>query len=928
MKISAKRRNAETFFVPIKITTKHLNIIRQIMRVSLFVFVLILSSLQVLLAVSVKGQDMATQKVSVKLNNENLESAFVQIEKQSGFIFYYRKEDVKFLNHLSLPANFRAIDETLSLLLQNTVLNYKQVDGHILIQRDEQTAYQIQGRILSADQKPIPFATVFIQKKDDETVKIGAQADSTGFYKLNVKDKGDYTVRFSYIGKETSLINVKVGDEKIITLNVTLFDKTNELKEVEVVATAPTINYTPGNTEVSIPNNKYFRGLNTLTILKRLPGVTYDQSSGAIQLDGKSVVIYMNDKPVKLTNQALLSYLQTLPAGSLDKIDLTSQPNAKYDADITGGVINIHTRQMEKNTWNTVVSYNYDQYRYLEQNLGLITAISLNRLTLTANLNYLNGKGYNKTTSTNAFNNTSTGNTNLNEINNRVYSYNPFTYNFSALLYLDKKRKQSIEALYTGNSSNTKTNSIFNSTLYSNNVLASQTFTNSFKNENSPTTDIGLEYVFKIDSTGKNLRILANHSLLKYSFPANYTTSFQQPVRPDSIVTQNYFNKSNINSIKADYVIPKSFLNTKIETGVKASWADVNNSNDYEITQNGITAIDESRTNGFNFHENIYAAYLLFSNTLSKKLSIQYGGRLEDTKSKGIETGPTLPVSQTILDTNYVRFYPSGSLLYKINPDNHLSFTINSKITRPQYQQYNPFMFYVDPYNVNEGNPYLLPAISTNMELMYAFKDLFSIKLYYSDQSKQIVSGLYASDTSALAINKPVNLEYARYLGMTVSFQKNLTKSWYLSASGQLGTAYKKGYINGELFDPVNPLEFWASVNQSWNLGKTWTLDNSIFYRNKNFQGIYINNSIKYVNMDIKKSLLKDKLYIRAELDDIFNTSGHFQGTYSTNQLINTIDNRYPGRQFVLNLTYSFKNKNINTYHENSSSEEIQRAKQ
>lgn len=933
MKISAILRDNGILFAHIKVKKRNNKfIIIQLMRISIIAAVLCITSLQILQAIPAIGQNMAADKVTIGFNNESLESALLQIEEQSDFIFYYKKNDIKPLNHLNMSNETRTIEQTLNQLLQNTFLSFRQIDGHILIERIEhQSNYQIKGHITSLDQKPVTFASVSLLKKDINKIIQETHADSSGYFTLTAIERGEYLVKFSSIGKETLLVNLKLGDEKVVTLNITLPDKINELKEVVVESNAPTINYTPGNIEVNVQNNKYYKGLNTLTLLKRLPGVMYDPSSSSIKLDGKPVEVYINDRPIKLSSEALLSFLQTLPSGTLDKIDLTSQPNAKYDANTNGGIINIHTRQIAKDSWNTQVSYNYDQYRYLEQSFALISTLSVNRFNFTADLNYVNGKGYNETTLTNEFNNSSTGYTNLNEVNNRVYTYNPFNYNLSALLYLNNKRKQSIEAIYTGSSSTTNTNAFFNSDVLSNNAFASQTTTNSFKKVGVPTSDIGLVYSFKIDSTGKTLKILGDHTVLKYYYPANYTTTFydQNNVisRPDSMINQNYDNRSVINSVKADYAIPKSILKSKLELGVKASWANVFNSDSYYVNQNGIMTTDLSRTNGFKFKENIYAAYLLLSNNITKSLSFQIGGRVEDTKSLGIEQGPTLPFNKAILDTNYVRFYPSGSLLLNLNANNHLSFTINSKITRPQYQQYNPFNFYVDPYNVTKGNPYLLPAINTNMELMYAYKGLFNIKVYYSNQSRQIVNGLYTSDTSALNTSKPVNLDYARYLGITASFQKNLTKWWYLSASSQVGTAYKKGYINGALFDPKNPVEFWISVNQSWTLDKTWTLDNSAFYRNKNFQGVYINNAFSFVNLSIKKSFLSERLYIRAELDDIFNTSGRFQGTYATNQLVNTIHNRYPGRQFVLNLTYSLKNKNINTYHEKSNSEEIQRAK-
>ncbi len=149
---------------------------------------------QLLLVVKGAGQSMAVEKVTLGLQDESLETAIKRIEEQSALRFFYRSEDISPLVHLNLKTDTRTIAQTLDVLLQNTYLSFRQVDGHILLEREEHQ--EISGRIVdSTNKKPIANASVFLNN-----TTTGAITDNDGVFKLTIARTGKYEIVVSMMG--------------------------------------------------------------------------------------------------------------------------------------------------------------------------------------------------------------------------------------------------------------------------------------------------------------------------------------------------------------------------------------------------------------------------------------------------------------------------------------------------------------------------------------------------------------------------------------------------------------------------------------------------------------------------------------------------------------------------------------------------------
>ena len=203
------------------------------MHTGLAVRVLLMAAFLFLFAVAAKGQSIATEKVTLSLKNESMETAIKRIEQQSALRVFYRDEDILPLAHLNLAQGTRTIEQTLDILLQNTFLSFRQIDGHILLERKKQQAYlAISGRVLNqADTKPVADASVFLSG-----TTTGDKTAADGTFTLRNVPPGKYDLIVSELGFESYDQTIIISNENISLPGILIFPKTIGLHEVVIRA--------------------------------------------------------------------------------------------------------------------------------------------------------------------------------------------------------------------------------------------------------------------------------------------------------------------------------------------------------------------------------------------------------------------------------------------------------------------------------------------------------------------------------------------------------------------------------------------------------------------------------------------------------------------------------------------------------------------
>ena len=244
--------------------------------------------------------------------------------------------------------------------------------------------------------------------------------------------------------------------------------------------------------------------------------------------------------------------------------------------------------------------------------------------------------------------------------------------------------------------------------------------------------------------------------------------------RPNQDVRNNMPSTINITAFKTDYILPMQ-KGSKLEMGLKSSYVHADNNTIYDTLQqeNRQWLPDASRSNQFNYKENINAGYLNYAGKVGK-LKVQAGLRAEHTHS----IGTSVTLNQTV-DRNYLNLFPTLFLSRQLDTNNVLNVSYSRRINRPDYQNLNPFVFYLDPYTYQKGNPFLRPQYTNSVELTHVYKNAFTTTLNYS-RTTDFINQETPRQIPAQNITyvTPENLGVQDNVSLNLSFPVNVTKWW------------------------------------------------------------------------------------------------------------------------------------------------------
>jgi len=383
----------------------------------------------------------------------------------------------------------------------------------------------------------------------------------------------------------------------------------------------------------------------------------------------------------------------------------------------------------------------------------------------------------------------------------------------------------------------------------------------------------------------------------------------------------------NIYSLKSDFV--HTYKNgLRFETGIKSSYVTSDNLVEY-VRRAGNTWIPDSRNNHFIYKENINAAYVNF-NKQFKKWNVQTGLRAENTNTKGVQA-----IDNSSVTRNYVSLFPTAFVNYTINAKNSLTVSAGRRLQRPNYQDLNPFTFFLDSLSYRQGNPYLTPQFSYNYEITHSYNGKLTTTLNYTnttDVISQIINRKKGNSGEIIGFLTSDNIAKYTNTGLAVSapvkFKKWWTSNMYVNV---YHNHYTGTYISNETGKPeVVPLDlaftsFTLNINNSFMMGKGWTGEISGFYRYKTIEQLSMSYPMGQMSFGLaKNNLLKGKGSLRINARDPFNWQRYHGATkYGTVDI--DIRNRFDNRQYGVNFTYRFGKQQGQSRRKSATEEEQQR---
>ncbi len=755
--------------------------------------------------------------------------------------------------------------------------------------------FQITGKIIDEKNNPIEFAEILLLNQDSVAVK-SELSDAKGLFSLETAGS-KYILQVKHLKDLIYSKNVNV--ESNINLGNIKTESIQEIKEVVIEGKKKLIERKVDRLIFNVENSIVSQGVNGIEVLQNTPKI--DLSRGGIQLIGKSSVgIMINGRLLNLTGTDLENYLRSMRSDNITKIEVITNPPAKYDAEGNSGLINIILKKNTNLGWKGNTSLSYIQRTYagiapsanlyytgekLSLSFGLSGNIESKSPTSGRNIDFSNH--YRKSSEQKKEKYTG-GNTNMN-IN---YSIN---------------EKNDIGLIYNGSLiKNDQKGNIVNYFLSKPLNQLDSLQQSPYKNKNKYNYhSLSTYYDLKLDTLGKKMSVYFNYLGKNNRTDRDFSTSTNSGINNAAL----YGSKADygVYSGNVDFTLPYEFAD--IEAGAKYASIKNNSNISYFNVINGASSFDPSKSNEFNYRENIFALYFSITKEIAEKWEMQMGLRYENTYTKGYSN--TLSQTQR---NKFDNFFPSVFVTYTPNKSNSFSIAYSKRIDRPGFYEVNPFRVYTDFYSYDSGNPNLIPSYTHNLELSYLYKNNLSITLYGARllQGKDYITTV--SDNSNATISQPMNYYNQNTLGLDISYTYKPFK-WFNSYNNF--SAYynnSKSYLEQLTIPSFSGYGAFVSTKNTFTLNekKTSFLILNFFQNLPTKEGFIKSLNRASLDLGLRLMFLNKNLQVNALISDIFaQNRNKNEEYYPTYNYFSTIYNDM--RSFNLSVSYSFGNKKIKT---------------
>ncbi|MBD1393128.1 TonB-dependent receptor domain-containing protein [Mucilaginibacter glaciei] len=774
---------------------------------------------------------------------------------------------------------------------------------------------RISGTVIdSLSKKPVDYATISLFKSGAKTPINGVLTDDKGNFKLDNISAGSYKITISFIGYPTKTIDPVVTTASKPDNNmgsVVIAPSARALKEVQIVGTVPLIENKIDKIVYNAEKDLTAAGGNATDVLQKVPLVSVDMNGNVALRGDQNVRVLINGRPSGATSASLSDVLKTIPADQIKSIEVLTSPSAKYDAEGSGGIINIITKTKNASGVSGSVSGGVGT----RQNNGNMNFnYNKNRFNFSANLG--GNAGWPQTSFT--------------ELNQTLTAPGVSQRNTNSSSSEIKRHgiRGSITAGYEFNGFNS-----INSTLALNDGGFNRTGGGNYSFENllDPTKNLvytgtttsrnkfsgfdwNVDYTHKFKKEGHEIVVSGqwSHSIIKTDYSNLFSALY-----PNQAGNNN--GKNNEYTAQADYTLPISKV-FKLEAGGKTIQRRINSLYDiYAVNSDGSNPIlDRQNSNLYDYNQNVYAGYSVFTINLPKNYAILAGARFENTQ---IEGDPQTPYAsgtnaQTLqpFTASYNTYIPSLTL-QKVLGANTIKLSYSKRIQRPSLQVLNPFIDRSNQQSQTVGNPNLAPEVSQTVELNYnAFikSSVVNVSAYYKHTADLIEGIASPVNDNGVVINRTVQNNVAANNSLGASFfgSINPIKALTIRASINVFTYNPSVYAQYASF--INPDALKTRVMSTMFGSASVTLPKNFIVEAFGFSnsarrtiqgsspafGIYA--------LGIKKQFLEKKASIGFNTIQPFAVDKSFNQEISSPGFTQSVRTRIPFQSFGVTFSYSF----------------------
>jgi len=759
--------------------------------------------------------------------------------------------------------------------------------------------FQIKGVATDAESgKTIPYVTITAQNSKGIIKRLAS--DANGKFEFTIDSIGKYNVIVQSIGFQTSK-NEVIIDEKTIKIDlgtIKLITGSEIVGEVSVVAQKPLVRTEVDKIIYNLEADPESKTSNALEMLRKIPLVTVDGEDN-IQVKGSSnFKILLNGKASSMLSQNPKDVLRSLPANTVKDIEVITNPSSKYEAEGTGGIINIITTKKQIDGFMGRVNAGFDTRGGYTG--GIYATSKIKKFGFSINYGYSDFRQPKNESSSTRENYVSTTNRFSESLGYNQYqgtsnfamgeaSYEIDTLNLISLSFwgytgdYNMNSEQSTSDFDTNHNLSRKFTNLSNSSNERGNISGNIDYQRTFKKPDKTFT-----VSYKLDRMPQKTDGLnAIDGILNYD-------SYRQRSINDASGTEHTF--------QLDYYDPITKVH-QVESGVKYILRQ--NISDSEIlrydAEQDDWIRDVAKNNNLDYDQHIvgiYAGYVL----KLKKISIKTGLRMEGTLNDGYFKSK----KDTTFTNRMFNLIPYITLSKNLDKGQNIKLSYTQRLSRPSIYYLNPYINDTDPLNINYGNPNLDAEISHTFDLSYGkFSGKYNFNLSMN-------GALTNNSIESLSTINSAGVRTTTYqnIGKNQKFGGYLYGSYRPNAKLNISTNVGVNYTVLESNDGRNlrneGFNYSGSLNIRYTVWKNGTISGygGIYSPRIMLQGQ--SSKFWYTNVNVSQELFKKKLTASVSLSDPFRSKVKYESSFDDPTFHQTNVSSYSNRMLRFNLSYRF----------------------
>lgn len=707
-----------------------------------------------------------------------------------------------------------------------------------------------------------------------------------------------FTIIITGVGYRSKILGAGLTGTagKILDLGKIVMVNTNEnLAEVNVTAVKPLIKQEIDRITYDLQSDPGSRVSSVLEMMRKVPMLTVDENDN-IQMKGNSnYKILVNGKPSSMMERSAKEVLRSMPASTIQKIEVITTPPSKYDAEGIDGIINIITIKKLANGYSGTLTF-YGTDPTGGPGVGGSLSVKQGKLGITA---FSGGGIYNTPQTISTINRISSGGIVLAQSNTKKMESHSAYFGSELSYEIDSLNLVSASVNVNGSRANKDEDQ---SSFLNDQTSLLQEYALLNKDRSSGSgTDASVNYQLGFR---KNKASLLTFSYRYYAYDNKVNSDIDLSGRFNyNLPDYKQFNagSSTENTFQFDYITTIKKLS--IETGIKGIFRQNASGFEYRsFNENtGVFEYDVNRTNEFSNIQNVYAAYMAYQLSLGDWV-FKAGLRLEQTHIEA-----EFKSTETFVNQDQLNLVPSVALSRKLKHNRSINFGYSQRIQRPGIYQLNPFVDRSNPNVEISGNPDLHPVVGNAFQLGYSKQGKGFISLgvdytFYNRLINQVAT--YNADANITRIAYQ-NTGQARLVGLNANLSYPITQEWSLSSNNKLFYGIVEGVDHGAEIS-TSGIGYSIGVNSGYKFNKGWRINASTNMRSRSFALQSKSNGSVSTSFSASKGLMKDKLTFSASMSNPFNKYRDSRKELTGQGFEQINEDRIYYRSYRLSLSWSF----------------------